>query len=54
MDDLESLVLDCFPDDIEDFFTQEEYSAMSEDEKLTYKNIRVHYEMMIAVGKMWY
>ena len=52
MDNFDSVALMCLPDEIEEFFTKEEFGEMSEYEKDRYKNIRVNYEMMIAVGKL--
>ena len=52
MDNFDSVALMSLPDEIEEFFTKEEFAEMSEYEKDRYKNIRVNYEMMIAVGKL--
>ena len=54
MDNFDSVSLMNLPDEIEEFFSKEEFAEMSEYEKDRYKNIRVNYEMMIAVGKPHY
>ena len=39
------------PESIQEFFTKEEFKKMCDLDRLHFKNVRLNYEMMLAIGE---
>ena len=39
------------PESIEEFFTKKEFEKMCDLDRLHFKNVRLNYEMMLAIGE---